>query len=417
MVDVVAGAGDLGQRSPGGLGGGDHRVEELLVGDPARARRLHECSTGTHEAQRQVREAGVGTKGTVDVGLALGERRRVDDDEVVVAVGPGELHHHLERVADLGGERTGPDGVEVGVELHVVLGGGQGGRRQVDGVHRARATGGGVDAESARRGEDVEHVASRRHLTHTDAVRSLIEEVAGLLAGAHVGVELQARLDEAHRTVGQVAGDHVAVGEAERLAGLQVAGEAQHDARAVGDVEQGVHDGDEVREPDRRVQLDHEHTGVAVDDEPRDAVVLAVEQAIRELVGVGGVGEHDPLVEGAADRRPPPVAVDLRRLAGVEDPELDRRVGVVEGERNELAVVVEDHREVAGDGFVADRGDRLLEHPRMSGADVAQRVGCDPHGETLVARARHAQQPPMDRWAAHGWNDAMTPTSGLTSPP
>ena len=256
-----------------------------------------------------------------------------------------------------------------------------------------------------------------RHLADADAIGSLIEEVAGLLAGADVGVELQAGLEEPHRAVGNTPGDHVAVLQTEGLAGLQIAGEAQHHARAAGGVEQRLDDRHEVREPDRGVELDDEHVGVAVDDEAGHAVVLAVEDSVCEVCSVGIGRERDADVEGGADRRVPPVVVDRRRLADVEDAELDRRVGVVERQRDELAIVVEDHGEIAGGRLVADRGDRLLEHPRMPGADVAERVGGDADGEALVARAGHPQQTLMQRVTGHGWNDATTPTSGATSPP
>jgi hypothetical protein len=82
-----------------------------------------------------------------------------------------------------------------------------------------------------------------------------------------------------------------------------------------------------------------------------------------------------------------------RRLADVDDAELDRRVGVVEREGHELAVAVEDHGEVAGGRFVTDRRDGLLEHPRVPRPDVTQRVGRHADREALVVRSRDAQQP------------------------
>ena len=309
-----------------------------------------------------------------------------------------------------------PDRVEVGVERHVVLGSGQRRRRQIDRVHRSRSPCSRVHAEAAGGREHVEDIASRRDLTDADTVRTLVEEVARLLPGAHVGIEFQASFHEPDRAVGQVAGDHVAVDEPEGLAGLQVAGEAQHDAAATGEIEQRIDHRDQVGEPDGRVQLDHQDAREAIDDETGHAVVLAVEHAVREPVCVGGAGERRSDVERCTDRRSPPAGIDRRRFADVEDPELDRRVRVVERECDELAVVVEDHRDVADLGLVADRGDRFLEDPRVPGADVSQRIGRHAHGETLVARPRNTEQPSMQRWAAHGWNDAITPTSGVTSP-
>jgi len=58
-----------------------------------------------------------------------------------------------------------------------------------------------------------------------ESVGALVEEVAGLLAGAHVGFEGEAALGEAHGAVGDDTGNHVAVAETECLAGLEVAGQ------------------------------------------------------------------------------------------------------------------------------------------------------------------------------------------------
>ena len=112
----------------------------------------------------------------------------------------------------------------------------------------------------------------------------------------------------------------------------------------------------------------------------------------------------------------PPVAVDRCGFADVEDAELDRRVGVVEGERDEFAVVVEDHREVAGRRLVTDRCHRFFEHPWVAGTDVPERVWRDAHGEALLAGSRNAEQALVEGVTGHGWNDATTPTSGATSP-
>ena len=61
----------------------------------------------------------------------------------------------------------------------------------------------------------------------------------------------------------------------------------------------------------------------------------------------------------------------------MEDPYPHGRLGVPQAYGGELALVVEDHGEVAGCSLVGVGRDRRVEEPRVPSADVLQRVLCD----------------------------------------
>ena len=82
MVDGVASAAELFHR-PAGLGGGvrDGGVE-LVGGDAATARRLHQHAAGANQLDALRGEQRVRLQRTVNAGLAWRERRRVNDDDI-----------------------------------------------------------------------------------------------------------------------------------------------------------------------------------------------------------------------------------------------------------------------------------------------------------------------------------------------
>src|SRR3954452_23314039 len=135
-----------------------------------------------------------------------------------------------------------------------------------------------------------------------------------------------------------------------------------------------------MRDPRRRVQLDDEGVCVAVEDEAGKAVVLAVEHPIPVSV----VADHGASFDGRADALLPEGRVDVDRLAGMKDPNPYRRARIPQPDGDEVAIVVEDHREVANRAAVADRRDRFVEHPRMTGGDLAAGVRGDANGHSLV---------------------------------
>ena len=118
------------------------------------------------------------------------------------------------------------------------------------------------------------------------AVVSLVEEVAGFLPSFDVGFEDKAvfikldgptrRRTEDRRTVPQDMGqplDDASAG-------------SQHDSRGIGQLDQWFNKSVEMRHPHRRVELDDEGRVVAVNDQARQPIVLAMDQSIPRGVGV-----------------------------------------------------------------------------------------------------------------------------------
>ena len=147
----MAGAAHLDEVETGALRRAAHGRIELFIGDAARTRRLHQEPVGSGQLNRTLGQLAVGVECPIDVRLALGERRRIDDDDVVVLAALDQAIHHLVRVADhrvvLAVAHVG----ERGVVREVALGDGQSRRALVDAGHSCRATGRRVDAEPAGR--------------------------------------------------------------------------------------------------------------------------------------------------------------------------------------------------------------------------------------------------------------------------
>ena len=138
----------------------------------------------------------------------------------------------------------------------------------------------------------------------------------------------------------------VAVGEPERLALGDAAGEAQDDPLRVERLAQRRDHRGEVGEPDRGVQLDDQRAVVAVDDQRWQPVVLAVHAAVGVGVGIGG--ERRAALEGGRDPLPPERVVDRARLAVVQDLDADRRRRIPQPDRHEAPVGIEHDGEIAG---------------------------------------------------------------------
>ena len=65
-------------------------------------------------------------------------------------------------------------------------------------MHKARAAGRRVYGEATVAREEVEHAGPLGHLADTNAVIALVEEVTGLLAAHHIGLEVQTVLEEGY---------------------------------------------------------------------------------------------------------------------------------------------------------------------------------------------------------------------------
>ena len=273
--------------------------------------------------------------------------------------------------------------------------------------------------------EHVEDPLPAGQFADGQTIEPLIEEVTGLLAGLDVGFEGEVTLAEQDRSVGDLADDHVAVVEPVRLDRLQVAGETQDDRVDAGRSQDTVDHRTEVGIPDLAVQLDHADVVVAIDHEPRQAVVFTVHGAIARSVHRTTTA-HVPIEDHLAPghRRSDPVGepggIDRDGVADVDHPQPDRRVGIPEPDRRELAVAIEHDPDVTRRAVVVvDRLDRAVVHPRVTAADPAQRIGCHPDGQPPIGRRRE----PVEQ-AAAGVHDrpgdaattATIPTLGSTAP-
>ncbi len=397
MVDRLARLAEDAQVPAGAAGGAADRGDELVGGHPAAARRLDEQTVRGDQPQGLVGQLGVRAERSGHVGLALGERGWIDDDDVELAVLAAEAVHHLERVALLDRVAARGDRGQAAVVVHVALGGRQRAGAGVHAQHRCGAAGCGVDAEPAGAGEHVEHRRAGGQRADQGAVVALVEERPRLLPVDHVGLELQSELAVQDRCAGGLAVQGHAVVEAvHRRRALQRPGQAQHHGARPQRRHDDRQDRGQVGDPRRAVQLEHEGVGVAVEHEPGEAVVLPVDAAVP-----GGVRgrQRRPSFQRGVQATLPERCIDRRRRTTVEDLQADRRARVVQPDRDELALVVEHHGQVTGRAAGAERTDRLGVDPRMSGDDLAAGVGGEAHGEALVRRGRQVRR---QRHAARG---------------
>ena len=240
--------------------------------------------------------------------MVLGEGRRVEDDQVVFVADVLQVVHRV------GGDlRVGRIVAEV--ELHVLRGQRHGAFGR---VHRADFPGAareGVDREPARVAEGVEHGAALGVAFDQLAVFALVEEEARFLPLFPVDAEpLAVFQNDVRRMVRgspQVAVDGSEGGlEGERLRRFVVDGReacAVDRAQRLGDLHPRVVHA-------RRVALDDGDRAVDVDDEARQRVALAVDQAITGRRGVVREVERAAHVVGDGDPEVPPRLVDLLAL-------------------------------------------------------------------------------------------------------
>ncbi len=227
-----------------------------------------------------------------------------------------------------------------------------------------------MHGEASGAGEHIEHAGALAHRGQQRPVLPLVEEVPGLLAADHVGLEQQPVLEERHRLDGQVTHHgHRPAADAATMA---------HDhGRRNDQLTETVDDVRKVGQPGRGVDLRHVRVVVAIDHEAGQAVVLPVDEAIPG--GVAGLLQRPPVRQRGAQSPGPERRVDRRRPAVVQDTDADRRVRVVQADGDERPVRIEDDRQVARGPVVADGRDRPVEHPRMPGPDLALGVAGDAH--------------------------------------
>ncbi len=199
--------------------------------------------------------------------LVRRERRRVEDHDVELLALLGEVGEHLERVAGGGVHRAPTHLADAVIVFEVALRRLQRRLGLVDEVHRLGTARRRRHREATGAGEHVEHILARRHAPDERPVVALVEEVTRLLAVDDVGLERQPAFAEEHGLVGRGADDGVAVRQPEGLARGYRPAQAEDDALGVEELAEHFDDHRQVREPRRRVQLDHERAVVPIDDE------------------------------------------------------------------------------------------------------------------------------------------------------
>ena len=152
-----------------------------------------------------------------------------------------------------------------------------------------------------------------------------------------------------------------------------------------------------MREPYGGIELHDEHIRVPVQDQPWEPVALTIDQPIS--VGVGSFREACAPVNCVHQQTEPEVRFDRLRLAVMQNPYADRRVGIKQPNSQKVAILVEDDRQVAGSSVVAHRLNRLVEDPWVPGSYMSlsrrSNTKCHPFGPKLWQRRERTHRPRM----------------------
>lgn len=119
----------------------------------------------------------------------------------------------------------------------------------------------------------------------------------------------------------------------------------------------------EMWNPGRCVNFNDKSFGVAVDDQPGQTVVLAVDEAIAVRLLFS---ERRADYVGCFYFFLKPVRINGSWFYFLQNAHADRRGGVIQTDGEKAALVIEDHGKVAGVAFAALLGDGLIENPGMS---------------------------------------------------
>ena len=295
-----------------------------------RAAEGHDDAAGLQHLHGAQVDLLVAAHGVVHRVLGLGERRRVENDEVVlVALLLGILEEVESIVSDeLDGQSRGR-----GVGLRLKIGG-------FAGIHGGHFAGSGKGAglgKAALVAEAVEHAPALGMLGHELIIVDLIQVQAGLLAFPHVDLEGHARALHLERRR-LLAEQHVlAHFHALGLAHRSVI--ARGDGHGVQQLAQSRHDEFLTQRHRQRQGLQHQMVAVPVHDQARQAVGLAPHQPAQ----VGVDAQRVAHVQGALDAALEEVGVQMlaaERVAARDD----LRARIVDRAAEGLAAqVVEDH--------------------------------------------------------------------------
>lgn len=283
VVHGVAVALDDAHEALSLAGGVENRGLKQLLIHLVRTRAGEQQAVGGQDLERHAVHVGVRLLGRFQVGAALGERRRIEHDEVVFAR-HGAFAQELEGVVGIGAECLGAQAVE----LHVFLGARDGDLVVVHRIGRECSACECVHREAADVAAAVENRAAFGVRAHQRAHLALIQKETGLLAAGDVDDVLQSAL--LHLEFGRAFALHPALFRLKSFLLARAAGGLLEHGLGFAQTEQQV--GDPV------AQLVHAHgrelhdddVAVLIHDESRDAVALGVDEP--PAVGVLGTGQR-----------------------------------------------------------------------------------------------------------------------------
>ena len=160
----------------------EHRQPELLLADHLRAGEGEQDASGADFLERDGVQLPVALQGVAQYVLVLRESGRVEDDKVVLIA---HLAQELKSVLGVGLVAR----VAGEIQLHVLSRQGDRLRRAVHGVDQFRPASHGVERESARVAEHVQHRAPRGVTLQQAAVFPLVDEETCLLPFLPIHVE------------------------------------------------------------------------------------------------------------------------------------------------------------------------------------------------------------------------------------
>ena len=135
----------------------------------------------------------------------------------------------------------------------------------------------------------------------------------------------------------------------------------------------------ETRQPRCRVKFQDQRRVVAVQDQPRPAVVFTMNQpAAGRLV----VEQAAPAFEGLVEPSGPPACVNRLRPARLERAQPDRRVRVEQSQGQKAVLTIVDYRQLAGLSGTALPPNGLREDPGVAGAQRRLRRRSHPQLQT-----------------------------------
>lgn len=359
------------------LHGGSNNTSEIIGADMRGTRCLQEATTRLHQPDSQLAQFSIGPDRSVLLAGASGERWRIDHHDVVALVRVALCCHHLERIAD--GARETHMADLFCVVFEISLRGGDRRCRDINRVHEAGTTRSGVDREPTRAGKHIEHRSVVSYGSNPLSVVALVEEMTGLLAVKHIGLERQTILQKQHRPRDLRSKEHHAIDKTKRhgLGRLRYVS-AQAQDNSIDTLHRGElgDDRTKMRVPRDRIHFNDEGVRVSIRDEGTDAIVLPEEHAVPRGVRAA---ERLACGNGRIDNTGPVSIIDRERLARVQYANSNRRVGVPQADGGERPVVIEHHRQRSGWGRRVTAGDRVGVDPGVATSDLAQGIFCHPH--------------------------------------